>query len=292
MRPEPVQRSSAWWYATFLALGCADGGGRTPDASPPTDAGHPDAAPALCDGELDWRLVALTVPPSPRLEPGSQVVYENGALLILVRGDCELWVSGETPGELRHAMLMPSHASLLARDVQHASWHNYAGTWIGEAFDGPTLVLHDGMAWTVCHQLCVGARLPEELARIRPALEESLPGLRAAATPVSGPVRFMAVQVTPGNEPVGREPFLWNFESPLAEVSLTEGEAIAAPYGSGIVLEDLERADRLRRAWREAQRGGHSYLAVIDPGGRWYRVYLRDVLPFEDPSGLIFAEHR
>lgn len=85
-------------------------------------------------------------------------------------------------------------------------------------------------------------------------------------------------------------PFLeWTFEPPISEFSYRNDEGNVGTEPA--VIEDPVAASALRAAWLETQELSEQedfspdFVAARDGAGVTYRVYARDVLPFEDPEG-------
>ncbi len=274
----PLAVSSA--LAALVGLGGVLIGGCSAETVPQFDE-H------VCDGSGEIRLAAVTAGGGPT-EPGSQVLHENGFDFLFMRGDCTAWVKPSGWWEpVRSLPLTDQGARQLFDALSLGSWHALSGEYSGGAFDASALVLLTPSSRIVCAGPCEGRFVPAEIARISRAVSAQILALSDAGTALDGGVRFTAVRST--NLPPGFTLLDWPLPSPtLADVALPESEQLP---GRGIAVVDPGAAAALRRLLQQALAGaGQNFLGFVparDDAGFSYRVYLRDMLPFESDAGLV-----
>ncbi|HUM11865.1 MAG TPA: hypothetical protein VLT82_13020 [Myxococcaceae bacterium] len=271
-----MMHAATIWLAALGVAGCSE---------QPT---VPQFDERVCDGSQQIRLAVLTAGGGPP-EPGSQVINENGFDFLYVRGDCQAWVKPYGWWEaVRRVALSEQSSKQLFDGLALGSWHALSGEYSGGAFDAAALVLVTNSSKIVCGGGCFGSLVPSAILQIGDSASAQIVALTDAGTAIDGGVRFAAVRNSPG-----AYPFLvhleWPLDTPtLADVARPEPEQVE---GSGVPVTDPAAAAALRALLRQALAGaGQNFLyhvPVRDDAGTTYRVFLRDMLPFESDAGLV-----
>lgn len=264
------------WLAAVGVAGCSE------------QSTVPQFDERVCDGSQQIRLAVLTAGGGPP-EPGSQVINENGFDFLYVRGDCQAWVKPYGWWEaVRRVALSEQRSKQLFDGLALGSWHALSGEYSGGAVDASALLLVTNSSKIVCGGGCFGSVVPSAIRQLSDSAFTQLVALADAGTAVDGGVRFAAVPNSPG-----AYPFLvhlqWPLETPvLGDVARPESDQVE---GSGVAVTDPASAAALRALLRQALAGaGQNFLyhvPVQDDAGTTYRVFLRDMLPFESDAGLV-----
>ncbi len=280
------------WCVFMLAAGPAcsddDGDGEEPgDHLPDFGSGHEPGqilsdSVTICDGSDDLRMAAL-LGQGGNTSPAASVVDGNGSRFVYVDGRCRYWVTGVS-GQALTGTLDPAEADLLTSRLGVGAWPEFQGQeWSGDWYDAPSLVLWTPSGAVHCSRQCQGASLPEPLSLIADALQVETERLAAGAQPLDGPMRAYGLTgARPGDHPT----LEWTYEPAVADFCYSDENGNVGVDPALVV--DPAAAAALRTAWLDSQEGGGFYLTVSDEAGALYRVFARDVLPFEpdDPWGV------
>jgi hypothetical protein len=268
----------------------ADGGGATSDTAPDVVSGPR----SICSGEDRLTFSFVRVPALASTEPGSQVVWENGAAFVRIDGHCRYWVFGSSKDaspldEIRSGVLSAAQARQIETDLRYAEWPRLRGDYgNGILFDARPDVLSDGQSDVVCWALCSPDGPPAEMRDLFTKAMRLLDQLSASGQPASGPVRI-AVHNREASSP-GFSYMVWNWplKRPLNQFVIPFGIARA---GSSFLVEgaDADALRALRRMERTAAavKSGIVFIPLREGGGPLHAMYMRDTLPYEDATGLI-----
>ena len=262
------------------AASTADAGGQQTDArDDPADASSPVA---ICDGSDELRLAALFGGSWYRFI-ASETGIANGNPFVYVNGNCRYWTSGHD-GQALTGTLDDAAEERLTSQLGVATWPSfYDGNWRGLLADAPPLLLWEPAGRVECHDQCEGGNVPRQLTTIGDRLLAENELLRAEGQPLDGPMRAMAIESPLDSFPTEAPVFDWVYDPPIADFTGPQDGGT-----DGVVpglIEDPEAVAALRRAWLESQELGDYFLTVRDEDGVTYRLWARDVLPFEADDG-------
>jgi hypothetical protein len=221
---------------------------------------------------------------------GQAVMYDNGALYVFVDAQCNYWVSNpsERWAETRTGVLDADAALQLGERLYFNAWDDLSGVWsdpTGGVFDAPVLVFDHSKHAVICKDLCDGSDVPAAVKAMRdgyPIVEQEL---WDRGEPVVSGVRAIAVAAEPGPG----IPFVdWPLSRPISDFVRT---ADSIEFGEGTLEDDPASARALKELRASFLRGDHGAfvwdMLPVTSDGAYYRLYLRDVLPFEDERGLV-----
>ena len=243
----------------------------------------------VCDGSSEVRLAIRVVVDPGLLELGQQVMYDNGATFLFVDGTCTAHVkTSELWGPTLKGPV--SDVTSLVGDLRVARWKEWAGVYEGGATDGSTVLFEDGEVFIACTNGCTD--VAQDIEELPDAAHAWIERLAMDAEAVSGPVRVSVVRYERGPEASALE---WPLATDIDDLAVDEVD-VDLEFGSGRLIEG-DDADILRSIREEYRAGEHGLLAPyipfrIDGDTQFsYWAYYRDVLPFEDPDGLVPAFH-
>jgi hypothetical protein len=228
--------------------------------------------------------------------PGPFLV-ENGAWFLYLRGDCRYWVLAGTVepgfGETREGVLEPNAEARLHDDLRYDEWPELAGVYAPEpppADAGPPEVLTDLTNEIGC---LICASLPDPKAAAVGAMFSAAwdwaSALRQQGSPLTGPVRALAVEGSLAYSPYTGQVVPWTVGVPLSSL-VVEASALWQGLGRLVDQPDAE----VLRGWRNNQLAGMyhpadngPFIPVSDNGGPFFALYVRDALPFEADNGVV-----
>ena len=261
-------------------------GGLLPPDSVGTDAGCAALqASALCGGRSGLTFAYQVLVDITRVEPGSEVLWDNGATFFMLRGDCRYWAQESVRNELREGVTTPEEVE---RRFNLPRLCGTRGVFRGASRDGATVRLAVPGATIDCLDGCSGGAVTPTL---RQAADDAFAATRAfweQATPVTGGYRLLAVSgVTPAPT---TSAFAWPLSRSLSSVSVSIEQAVDLDVGSGHSITDPTEvsslADLQRRflALSEFQRGPYIRIAHM---GVDHALWMRRMVPIEDDRGIV-----
>ena len=150
----------------------------------------------ICDGSSSLRLVYSRVANLGRWGPGEAIVLTNGTQYLFVRGDCHYWVWPGMPlsGETREGDLSEADESLLADELDYASWDSLAGKYVGGRVpaDSSPDVLGDLDRQMVCPNECTAGGPPLRVRRAHERARAWVMRLFEQGRPMTGAPRVAA----------------------------------------------------------------------------------------------------
>ncbi len=220
-----------------------------------------------------------------RIEPGSGLLYENGASYFFLDGECRYWVQTSprasphtghtTPAQMRRLFGLGRLAGLV-------------GSHRGGASDGATVRVSTRGGVIECTRGCAGDAVPTALEQSSRDATTASEELWQQGTEVDGALRVLVVsgvKLRP-NAPT----FRWPLRASIAEFSVTIQQAIDADVGVGrAVTSDADVAALLdlRRRYLELsefQRG--TYIAIMEAETS-YALWMRRTTPLENDQGIV-----
>lgn len=283
---------SALITALVIFGGCASRVCELEPQQPPAPSGVRNA---LCDGSDERRFLAQFAG-SGATGPGSAVLTENGYDFLVVDGKCHFWVQREAFGEVREGYLDEAQANEVLSSLQLDSWPTLAGRYASSLCDGPAHRYRYGMAEISILPVCNGQPGDAPVAWLRPAVRDLIVMLYSAGTQARDGVRYTLVVNDEVEYPSTSEAFrnapAWPLNTPASELAISSEAASSQRPGEARPASGAEAQclQGLARAFREGTIG--SPIAGFAPtvsGGRAFRVFIRDSVPFEDASGLWFV---
>lgn len=189
--------------------------------------------------------------------------------------------------ETRSGVLDADTAADLGARLHFGAWPDLAGTWSdprGGVFDAPVLIFDDSTAAVVCLDLCDHPDVPAAVKAMRDELSVVTKELWERGSPVASSVRAIAVR----NDPASHVPWVdWPLTRPISDF-VRSG---SIEYGEGVLEEDTTSVQALEELRASFLRGDHGQffwnMLPVESDGAYYRLYLRDTLPFEDERGLV-----
>ena len=286
----PSLMGGSFIVAMVLFLGCTDGVCERAAPSPPTPSG---ARNALCDGSDERRLLAQ-YGGSGAIMAGSTVLTENGYDFLVVDGHCHFWVQRDGFfGDVREGYLDEAQANHVLSTLRLDSWSNLAGGYTSSLCDGPGQRYRYGAAEISIVSRCGAQPGDEPVSWLRPAPRELLVNLHSVGTPARDGVRYTLVEndelQSPSTDDAFRNAPAWPLPAPASELAISAEAAASQRPGESRAAtgKDAQCLQGLAEAFREGTIG--SRIAGFAPtisGGRAFRLFVRDSVPFEDASGL------
>lgn len=246
----------------------------------------------LCDPlqPTSGRVAVEQRAPVGRLAQGQAVMFDNGGLYLFVDGRCNYWVSNpsERWAETRTGVLDAASALELGERLHFNAWDDLGGVWsdpTGGVFDAPVLVFDDSKNAVVCVELCGAPDVPAAVKAMRDDYAIVEQELWDRGEPVVSGVRAIAV----ASEPGPGIPFVdWPLSRPISDFVRT---VPSIEFGEGTLEDDPVSARALKELRASFVRGDHGAfvwdMLPVSFDGAYYRLYLRDALPFEDERGLV-----
>jgi hypothetical protein len=244
----------------------------------------------VCDGSGSLRLAMARLSSFDRLQPGSQVLFENGSPFLYVDGNCRYWVQSDDGwAGSRSGVLTPSQASQLEADTHYADW--IRGDWRTPTLADASLdILYDTSVKLSCSSLCGSSSAPDFLKDVTARFADIVRPLSTGGGALQDQrVRISVVQLDPGAYDFVPHA-AWPLAVALQGIAQDQGTAQMQGYGHGLLFQGAD-AEKLRALRATYVAGSYRQLGVpglpIDDGGQVYLLFVRDVLPFEDASGLV-----
>lgn len=234
---------------------------------------------------------------------GSNVLGEIGTTYIAISTSCEFWsysAFGSRGGVVRNGVLGAAKVLELSELLRLDTW----GTL--DSVHGVCCVHHfppssyhwgsDTMAWVGTASSAGPPPLPEDFPVDFSSLGSNLrAALEGLGSPAVGPIRYTAILVPSLSDDLVANAPSWPLETPIADLAATIDE-VAELRAEGlpppINRAEGRDADRLREI-REAAYDGEfgpldptGFIAIREPDGSTYILYLRDVGTFESPEGV------
>ena len=251
----------------------------------------------LCDGTTASELrVQEGEGGGNRVQPGAQVLYQNGFDFLVIDGECHFWVQTKIWDFVHIGTFEHADLPVLEERLGLAGWPPLAGTYSTGECDQPTRVYRLGgstiLAYGGCgHDTFGPARVVQE------AVQRSLQFIRDKGTPSDGPLRFVLVRYEAPWLPTDlefRNAPIWPLAASASELSISERQAsVFRPADTHVVVGG--EAASLRELWTRFRAGQIGYwdqiadsgelVPVKDADGKLYALFLRDVIPLEDPQG-------
>lgn len=263
-----------------------------------TDAG---ASPRrLCDGSSGVRFAFQLMPGLGNRGEGVTLLVQNGHNYLFVDGQCRYWVYGTSTmlnswQESRTGTLDESDEAALAAAVSFSHWTSAQGFYPN--CDGAFMVFWGDSVVRVLAQGC-GSAPSGAYTEIRgeaKAAGEWIDMLWSRGKAVDGPVRLRVVRQPPDATDLyvvqtAAWPLAVSVESLAIELIDDLALGIDDP---GYMLNDGDKIAILR-GYRDSLLAGqyfkHDWASAwipIESKGKSFHLYFRDVLPIEDPNGLI-----
>jgi hypothetical protein len=222
-----------------------------------------------------------------QIGPGESVMYENGFIYLFVDAQCNYWVNdpSEAWNETRTGVLDAESALRIGERLHFGAWPQLAGTWSGVGVDDAPVSVFDHAHHTVfCAQLCDSDDVPDAVKEMRKGFPIVARELWVRGTGIVSSVRAIAVEVqrSPG------VPFVdWPLSRPISDFVRTG----YVGSGEGVLEDDPASVQILKELRASFVRGDHGTffwnMLPVTSGGAYYRLYMRDTLPFEDERGLV-----
>lgn len=246
----------------------------------------------ICDGSDGVRLLVFAPETGSVPRPQAQMVmYENGLSYFYVTGTCEFVVSGNRASlqEDRRGQLIAGDAEQLFADLHVSLWNELAGNYVAEGVEGGDLLKFvgpDGETKVSCRAGCVGADTPTEVVEMFEAALDWHQRLRDNADGLPGAVR-VAARANASAAFFGAQTRDWPLDWPLASIAFTTDDP--GPAGTSRLVSPNEETDALRtlRSSYDAEYDLDQLASIgIWDDGVLYQLYMRDVIPVEDSTGL------
>ena len=263
----------------------------SPDSAATFDLGStPQPALPLCSpqGSAEVRL-AVGVAGGGPAPPGTAMLAENGWIFLIVDASCHAWLLPGDNDELLQLTLSTAQQDSLERALKLGSW---GGIVVppGGCSDAPGVSFRLGQQ-TLTGSAC-GAPAGSAWSDLNVAFNSQLAALGSVATPVAGDVRYLLV-TDDGSNVDSRKPTLWPLAIPAATVAVSTQSAFQYRPGSSQSATAGDAA--ALRAIRTTSKNGtvpggggtvFDFTPVVDSGGRRYRLFVRDEVPFAGADGL------
>jgi len=249
-----------------------------------------DTSRHLCDGR-EGLQVALTASNGCAFAPGGEcLAARHGARYLLIDGQCNYWVSNpeSTARTGRNGTIGPALRALLERDLLYQSWPGLGGNHCVAVGDASVLKLGDETATLSCPDVTEPYYddVPPEFPAAFAGADAVAAALWDAGTDETGPVRIYVVRPYRPDE-IATPPVPWPLASDPTAIAVDETDFVHALPPSTIV-DDLADAATLRALdadFNPRRRYARDPIPVEAPDGMRYKLYVRDVLPFDDASG-------
>ena len=260
-------------------------------SSAPRAVGPDSGGGSLCESEAGLDLAALSTGGAPAAY-GSDVLYENGTHALVVDRSCGYAVRGGLWNEARMGPLTQEDVSSLEETAQLSKWADVQGSYCYAAFDGPDFVFWYRGA-TIWIRACGYPGGPAPALDPREPLRTFAANLYSRGAALAGPVRFALVRRTaelrPGEEDKFRGGQPWPLAGAPANVAAMPSQTEPYPLVPIHVASgaDAVTLGSLRAALLAGTIGNGQFIPIVENDGALYELYVRDVLPFEDESGMV-----
>jgi hypothetical protein len=260
------------------------------------DAAHTPDPAVICDGDPALRFVFRNAG-GGQLLPGSQVMYENGSPYLFVDGQCAFWVGKDLLQDVRGGTLTTAQADALSQALRLSDWNRYKGEYYDDLCDGPVRRYRFGADEVAVYPTCTGPKTSQPVDWMLDAALSQVSAIYDAATPATGPVRYVLV-AEPAD--VSWPPAVtalaadWPLAGDPAAMALTFEQAGAYQPGMSLSAQppDADALRGLRRAFAAAGGGAYSggFVPVLGQNDGRYELFVRDSIPLEDAQGLLHLD--
>lgn len=270
-------------FGAALLAGC--GSAATPEAPSARTA-------AICDGSSGVRLAVVVAGGGPIL-PGMAMLAENGWSFLLVDGSCNAWILTTHNDPLRTLVLSHDREQRLASQLRLSEWKTLEGSHAGGCPDAPGISYRFDSA-PIYGSEC-GLSPGDPLQDLNTAFNAQIVELAAAATAVSGDMRYLLLPDLGKADGVARTSVPWPLDVPAESVALTQDQAFRYTPGGSLRATGLD-ASRLRAIRTTMLNGSagngsvNDFTYVMSTNGNVYQLFARDSVPFEMDNGLLPAE--
>ncbi|HLV21614.1 MAG TPA: hypothetical protein VKZ49_12055 [Polyangiaceae bacterium] len=229
--------------------------------------------------------------------PGDAPITQNGHFYLFVDGKCTYYVYGRfdvqlsTPTLATHSgKLNSDEAETLARLSSLEDFDD--GVYVRNLSDAPNVVFwrQDARVDLVSQGPATSGETDESalLAQRSSDLIEFMRGIYLAGSPLTGPIRLIAVEQPPDHVDPSVPRVTWPLDTPLHQVAVGYDEGAVEADESFLIENDPGLATL--RSYREQVFSRIPQLLFVDSGDLTYSVHFRDALPFEDEEGFVRLE--
>lgn len=277
-----IERGLLALLAALHLTACGNGRQATTpvDASPTRDL---DAAlPRICDDSEEVRL-AIRIEGGGPAAAGMTMLAENGWRFMLVDGRCHAWLLSSHTEPLRELTLSPAQEVALAAALELPNWQALAGPHGGGCPDAPGITYRFGTE-RVQGSIC-GLAATDSLKRVNDMFVAQLELLSAAASPVSGDVRYLVLVEASRND--SRPGIEWPLTISIESVVVLRGDEFNYRPGNSRQATGAD-AERLRGIRSSGAGTGpvYDFTRVLGSDGTTYQLFVRDAVPGEQADGL------
>ena len=215
------------------------------------------------------------------------VVDDAGYEFLAVDAQCRYWAKVSSYGDTRTGMLTPGQVDKLSAGYRLSDWGEYVGEYyfpMCDNWDTWRYEFNGGVVTIINHGMCGDYSTVEPVMWLFHAPLRAYE-LHSSGTPLDGPVRYKLVNafgVSDGEEDQFRNAPLW----PLS----TSAALLAGNMNSkSRVAEDSDAAALrvIADSYRKGEIGEscRKFAPVVDENGVYYKLFMRDMVPFEDENG-------
>ena len=270
---------------SLFACGGSTIGSSSSGASSDNDTGATSSPVSICDGSTAPRF--RYVSGGGMYDTGQTVMVENGSIVLVVDGTCHFWTYDWNGGQVRTGALTDAQVDALDSNLHVDQW----GAWQAQ----PTGGCSDGGGFEAAFddkRLDMGgcgADAPlQSYLDFFGTVDRLYTDLQTTPE-VTGPVWVTLVPL--GTTSLGRPEGAWPLATDPVTYSIdpNRGEP-SAPAGTKI--DDPSDATKLRAfgaSFRDGDFGATEPgddLLTVGPDGTRYLLWMRDVMPGEDATGL------
>lgn len=256
------------------------------EAAAPSEMGDAaDAGPAapiarasVCDGSSRIRLGYRVTAPASRVEPGAQLLGQNGEVFWIITGGCHFYVALDSAGGLRDGELQPDEAQMVAARVRAGELVSGDRSSSNVVSDGGRLVLELAGDTVSCAASCADAKTQQAFDAASAVGNE----LQKRGRPWTGPMRIYVIRTSvtfPGVAPVE-----WPLSIDPDTVAVSTDDAISGVLKTALI-ENADDVAALRKLRRTAAASDHRYVIAQGADGMRYELWSRDAIALEDGSG-------
>lgn len=258
------------------------------DACIGEDASSESPQIKICDGTDNIRVLASRSQ-TGKLEWGAGELYQNDLPLLLVDGQCRLFLLRDEWSELRSKRLSVPEEMTLSRALNVNAWTPYEGTYCNYAYDG-SIDLYWVSGAAVRDAPCMnGPELPPALAWS--AVAEYLSTQYETGAQVDAALWYTLV---PGGSPGagsslaeqqfhGGEP--WPVAGDPKDLSPASARDPVTIHRAEGADADVLRGLRQKVLNGEIGRKQAVFIPIVQADGKRYELRIRDATPFDDENG-------
>lgn len=267
-------------------------GGADSDDSGGTAAADigPGGEGPICDGQPGVRLAVRIAGGGP-IAPGTAMLADNGWQFLLVEGSCVAWILKSNNEPLRTITLSREREQRLADSLKVSQWSRIQVMPFGGCLDAPGISYRFGQS-RIAGAVC-GLRPDDPLNEINEAFRTELTELSAAASTLSGDVRYLIIADSGFRGGDNRAPVPWPLDLPIAPLALANGDRYSPGDSRLATGTDASRLRAIRTTALNGSAGNGTvfdYTPVKAADGSLYQLYVRDAVPLESPNGLLPVE--